>query len=255
MNYFGKGMDAERYAKARPYIHPTAVERFHCFAGIDAPLPLALDIGCGTGQSTIVLTSLAKRIIGIDPSADMLRHATRHPDLIYAQSAAEAIPFGRSQFDLISVAQAFHWFEHEAFLPEAYRLLRIPGWVLVYTSWFTGEMKNEPAFGEWFRNDYLGRYPTPPRDRTPITDEMASRYGFVFRGEEDFENEMGMDLDRFVDFQLSTSNIIAAVDAGTASFDDAALWMRASLEPFHEDRQERVYLFTGKIWYLEKTGE
>jgi SAM-dependent methyltransferase len=254
VNYFGDGMDARRYARARPNIHPTAVEKFRRFAQIDGLLSLALDVGCGTGQSTVALTHVAERVIGIDPSADMLEHAARHPNVEYRQSAAEHTPFRDSQFDLITAAQVFHWFDHDAFLAESYRLLRVPGWLLVYTSWFTGEMKGEPAFSDWFKGEYLRRYPTPPRDRTPITKERARKHGLVFRGEDEFSNEVGMTIHRFTDYQLSTTNIIAAVKRGTGSFDDAARWIRASLEPFFSNGRERIFLFTGKIWYLTKTA-
>jgi len=247
-------MDARRYARARPNIHPTAVERFRALAQIDTPLSLALDVGCGTGQSTFALTEIAERVIGIDPSPEMLSHAVRHPNVEYRQSAAEDIPLPDGQFDLITAAQAFHWFDREAFLAESHRLLRVPGWVLVYTSWFTGEMTGEPAFSRWFKGAYLSRYPTPPRNLTPITHEIARRHRFVFRGEEEFSNEVRMGIGRFTDYQLSTTNVIAAVKRGEGSFEDAARWILNSLEPFFTNERERIFLFSGKIWYLEKTA-
>jgi SAM-dependent methyltransferase len=252
VDYFGDGIDARRYAEARPYIHPTAIEKFRSFAQLDAPLSMALDAGCGTGQSTVLLTEIAEKVIGIDPSADMLKHATRHPNVEYRQSPAEHTPFHDGQFDLITAAQAFHWFDHDAFLAEAYRLLRVPGWLLVYTSWFAGEMKGEPAFSDWFRGEYLSRYPIPPRNRTPITEKVARKHDFIFRGEDEFSNEIGMTIQRFTDFQLSTTNIIAAVRQGNSSFDDAARWMLASLQPFYANEREKVFLFSGKMWYIEK---
>jgi SAM-dependent methyltransferase len=254
VNYFGDGMDARRYATARPNIHPTAVERFRRFAQIDAPLPLALDVGCGTGQSTVALTEVADRVTGIDPSVDMLKAAAKHPNVEYRQSAGERTPFQDGQFDLITAGQAFHWFDHDAFLAESHRLLRAPGWLVVYTSRFTGEMKGEPTFSDWFKGEYPNRYPTPPRDRTPVTEELARRHHFVLRGEEEFSNEIGMTIQRFTDYQLSTTNVIAAVKEGTGGFDDAARWIRASLKPFFLDRRERVFLFRGRIWYLEKAA-
>jgi SAM-dependent methyltransferase len=254
VNYFADGMDAARYAKARPDIHRTAVERFLGLAEIEPPLSLALDVGCGTGQSTIVLAKIAKRVIGIDPSLDMLSHAAQHPNVEYRQSAAEKTPFCDARFDLITAAQAYHWFNHGAFLSESYRVLRVPGWLLVYTSWFTGEMKDEPTFSDWFKGEYLRRYPAPPRDRTPITEELAERHGFVFRGEDEFSNQVGMTIDRFTDYQLSTTNVIAAVREGEERFDDAARWLLASLGPYFPDECERVFLFSGKMWCLAKSA-
>jgi SAM-dependent methyltransferase len=254
VNYFGHGVDAERYARARPQIHRTAIERFCSFAGIRAPLGAALDVGCGTGQSSVVLTQIADRVIGIDPSAAMLEHAEQHPRVEYVLSAAERTPFGGGEFDLLSAAQAFHWFDHDAFLAEAHRLLRAPAWLLIYTSWFTGEMKGEPTFSDWFRGEYLSRYPTPPRNRAPVTEELARKHGFEFAGEGEFENEIGMTIDRFTDYQLSTTNVIAAVESGEESFDAAARWMHASLGRFFGEERERTFLFSGKMWCLKKPG-
>jgi SAM-dependent methyltransferase len=252
VNYFSDGLDARRYARARPDIHSTAVGLFRRFAQIEAPLPLALDVGCGTGQSTLALTEVAARVIGIDPSADMLRHAEWHEDVKYRQSPAEHTRFSDGQFDIVSAAQAFHWFDHDAFLKESHRLLRVRGWLLVYTSWFTGEMKGEPAFADWFKDKYLSRYPSPPRDRTPITAELAGRHGFALSGEEEFADEIDMTAERFAEYQLSTTNVIAAVRKGEDSFDEAASWIRTELKPFFGGSRQRVFLFSGKAWYLER---
>lgn len=254
MNYFGDGMDAERYARARPRIHRTAIERFRALSRLRAPFSLALDVGCGTGQSAVALTEIAKSVIGIDPSADMLEHAAEHPDVEYVLSAAERTPFGDGRFDLIGVAQAYHWFDHDAFLTESHRLLQMRGWLVVYTSWFTGEMKGEPAFAEWFTSEYLSRYPTPPRNGAPITRSLAREHGFVFHGEEEFGNEAAMTIGRFADYQLSTTNVIAAVERGPESFDGAGRWIRSSLERFFAGQLERVFRFSGKMWCLEKAA-
>jgi len=254
VNYFGDGMDATRYARARPYVHPTAISIFRSFAQIDVTVSMALDVGCGTGQSTVPLTEVAERVIGIDPSAEMLKHASPHPNVEYRQSAAENTPFADRSFDLITAAQAFHWLDHDAFLAEVCRLLRVSGWLVVYTSWFTGQMKDEPTFSDWFTGEYLRRYPTPPRNRAPITRDLAHRHGLVFRGEDEFLNEVGMTLARFTDYQLSTTNIIASVERGAGSFDDAARWIQASLQPFYADQRERAFCFNGKIWYVQKAA-
>ncbi len=220
-NYFKHGIDAKRYTRARPYIHSTAIEKFRSFAGIESPFPRALDVGGGTGQSTVALAEIATSIIGVDPSADMLAHALPHANVEYQQSTAEAIALEDGQLDLITAAQAFHWFDHDAFLAESNRLLRMSGWLVIYTSWFTSEMGEDPTFADWFKNEYLSRYPTPPRNRNPITADLAEAHGFAFRGEDEFSDKLSMTIDRFTDYMLSTTNIIAAVERGDELFDAA----------------------------------
>jgi ubiquinone/menaquinone biosynthesis C-methylase UbiE len=252
-NYFGQAINAERYLRARPDIHSTAVGKFRSFAHVDAPFARALDVGCGTGQSTVALTEVASSVIGVDPSTAMLAHAIRHPNVEYQQSTAEHIPLAGCQFDLITAAQAFHWFDQDAFLAESNRLLRLPGWLVIYTSWFTGTMKEDSTFSDWFKGDYLGRYPTPPRNRTFVTEEMGQAHGFAFRGEDEFSDNLSMTLERFIDYQLSTTNIIAAVERRDTAYEDAQTWMQASIASYFGEQAQRTFLFSGRIWYLEKT--
>lgn len=129
-NYFGPGVDARRYARARPAIHSAAIEKFRSFAQLDKPLPCAADIGCGTGHSTVALVGLAETIVGIDPSAEMLAHAVADPRVEYRQGSAEHVPLPDASVDLVTAGQAFHWFEPAAFLAEAKRVLRPGGWLV-----------------------------------------------------------------------------------------------------------------------------
>lgn len=81
---------------------------------------------------------------------------------------------GRAQLEdsrLISSAPdwLFHWFHAGRFLTEARRLLQGSGWLVIYNSGFTGEMLEEPAFGGWFREGFLARYPKVRRQPVVIT--------------------------------------------------------------------------------------
>ena len=201
----------------------------------------------------MALAEIGSSVIGIDPSAEMLAHALPHPKIRYMQSSAENIPLASEQFDLITVAQAFHWFNHHSFLAEANRLLRMNGWLMIYTSWFTCEMEENSSFSTWFRGEYLDRYPSPPRNRQSITDELVKPFGFVLRAENEFTDGVSMTIERFTDYQLSTTNIIAAVDRGEDTFDSVAEWIHASIAPFFAADTRRTFRFLGKLWGMEKT--
>jgi len=54
-NYFAYQSAASRYASARPYFHPLVIGKIKDYLQLQEPLQRALDIGCGTGQSTIEL--------------------------------------------------------------------------------------------------------------------------------------------------------------------------------------------------------
>ena len=254
INYFDKGMNSRRYAQARPNIHPTAIEEFRSFVGAGVKFARALDAGCGTGHSTIALSDIAGKVIGLDPSANMLSQTPAHPLVKYCQAAAENMPFSAANFDLVMAAQTFHWFEHAAFLSETKRILRDTGWLIIYTSWFTSEMREDPSFSQWINDKFLDRFPTPPRNRVAINNELTSKHSFRFRGEKEFSNQIPMTLETFIEFELSTTNVIAAIRQGKLGFDDAAKWMRASIAPFYSTHSERTFLFQGKLWILKKAA-
>lgn len=118
------GLSAERYAAVRPYVHATALATFQTFAAIHFPVERELDLGCGTRQSTEALLRFADRIVGMDPSGEMLSASRAHPNVEYRQSAAETTRDGDESFDLIAVARAFQRFDQDAFLAEARRVLK-----------------------------------------------------------------------------------------------------------------------------------
>jgi SAM-dependent methyltransferase len=62
MNYFGHETAAERYAQSRPYFHRLVIERIRGLLKLEGPVRIALDVGCGTGQSALALAEIALAI-------------------------------------------------------------------------------------------------------------------------------------------------------------------------------------------------
>jgi ubiquinone/menaquinone biosynthesis C-methylase UbiE len=103
MNPFSDAMDARTYDAARPYFHPLVFERL---AGVcPGRFPVALDVACGTGQSTQALAAVSAVTVGIDASVAMLRHARRRDVIPYVRGQAECLPFPDSTFDLVTVGR------------------------------------------------------------------------------------------------------------------------------------------------------
>ena len=61
---------------------------------------------------------IARRVVGIEPSDYMLAGCESHPRIEYKRSVAERIPTDAEEFDLVTVAHAFHWLDQDAFLAE-----------------------------------------------------------------------------------------------------------------------------------------
>ena len=86
-----------------------------------------LELGAGTGKLTSVLVALGHDVHATDPDEQMLEVLReRLPDVRTSVATAEELPVGDASYDVVVVAQAFHWFDHERALPEIARVLK-PG--------------------------------------------------------------------------------------------------------------------------------
>lgn len=88
----------------------------------------ALDAGAGTGKFTELLLDMGLAVTAVDPSADMLEQLRAHyPAATAVQATAEATGLPDAAFDVVSVAQAWHWCDALAASTELARVLRPHG--------------------------------------------------------------------------------------------------------------------------------
>jgi SAM-dependent methyltransferase len=101
----------------------------------DGPLDV-VDLGAGTGKLTRALVALGHRVTAIEPLDEMRAElGAAVPDARALAGSAEAIPLPDMSADVVASAQAFHWFDHDASLPEIARVLRPGGRIsLVWNS-------------------------------------------------------------------------------------------------------------------------
>jgi len=229
--YFAYQSAAERYALGRPFIHPLVVQKIVELTG-KTRFESVLDVACGTGQSTRAIAEIADRVIGIDSSAGMLARATGEANIRFQQASAESLPFAEASFDLLTVGLAFHWFDQHQFLNEACRVLRDSGWLVIYNSAFLGELREEPAFGLWFRDVYLPQYPTPQRHKSVLSDDAARACRLKLVCKQSLSHDVRMTCDECVRFFVSQSNVAAVVEQGTEQLTAVAEYLRESLAPF-----------------------
>ena len=115
---------AADYAAFRPR-YPDAL-----FAWIVAHAPArrrAWDCGAGSGQAAVALAEHFDFVVATDASGAQLARAAPHPRVRYAVMTAERAALATGSADVVTVAQAFHWFDHDRALPEIHRVLRNPG--------------------------------------------------------------------------------------------------------------------------------
>ncbi len=252
MNFFNPKSAAARYTKGRPYFHPLVIERIRAFLSIKQALPHALDVGCGTGLSTAALKEIALRVVGVDASMEMVALAAREHAVEYCVARAEQLPFKENGFDLITLSSAFHWLDRDRFLKEAGKLLRPAGWLIVYDNFFQGQMQENAEFNSWYRESYLSKYPPPPRTWPAFTAEDCADRGFSLLGKEQFQNERNFSVEALVDYLVTQSNVIAAVEYGDEEIEDVRDRLTENVKPLFGDLKQASFRFQGPIWYLEK---
>jgi SAM-dependent methyltransferase len=109
-------------------------ELFEWLARIVPARDAAWDCGCGNGQASVPLAGYFALVLATDPSAQQIAAARAHPRVRYSVAPAERTELPDSSVDLVTVAQALHWFDVEAFYAEARRVAR-PGAVLAVWSY------------------------------------------------------------------------------------------------------------------------
>jgi SAM-dependent methyltransferase len=113
---------AGAYERARPGYPDDAVR---WLTGSD-PADV-VDLGAGTGKLTRSLVALGHRVTAVEPLPEMLDELRRAvPDAVALPGSAESIPVPDGSADVVTCAQAFHWFDHAPALVEIARVLR-PG--------------------------------------------------------------------------------------------------------------------------------
>ena len=121
---------ALEYAEYRP-LYPGSL--FEWLTGLAARREVAWDCATGSGQAAVALASRFERVIATDASAGQIGVATRHPRVEYRVAPAEASGLEPASVDLVTVAQALHWFDRPAFYAEARRVLRRDGVLAAWT--------------------------------------------------------------------------------------------------------------------------
>lgn len=154
-NYFETGGDA--YARGRPS-YPASVAA--ALAGLCARTELALDVGCGTGQLSLLLADTFDAVWATDASAAQIDHAAAHPRVTYNVEAAETMSASDACADLVVAAQAAHWFDLPRFYAEARRVLR-PDGVLALISYGAPTLEGPAAarFDQFYRRDIHHYWP------------------------------------------------------------------------------------------------
>lgn len=112
------------YARHRPHYPPAL---FSYLASLVATRGCAWDCGTGSGQAALGLAPHFERVIASDASQSQIAQAPPHDKISYQVAKAEEAAIPAHTVDLVTVAQALHWFDFDAFYAKVRDALKPEG--------------------------------------------------------------------------------------------------------------------------------
>jgi SAM-dependent methyltransferase len=204
---FGNRVDD--YVRYRPDYPSALLEWLQREQDVDAGWQVA-DVGAGTGISSKMFLDAGYAVIAVEPNAPM-REAAEHwlksyPAFRAVDGTADATGLADASVDLITVAQAFHWFDEESTRREFARILRPRGLAAIW--WNSRRLTGTP-----FLEGYEALLQTYGTDYTNVAERyaddarMRSWFGNGFRGSARFEHAKRLDFDALRGRLMSSSYV------------------------------------------------
>jgi ubiquinone/menaquinone biosynthesis C-methylase UbiE len=125
---------ADTYDNARPKCPEKVKEIILKYLGINPSL--VVDMGCGTGLSTIIWSDVSNKVIGIEPNPDMIKIAKGKSlgvdNVEFISGFSDDTGLKNNCADIITCSQSFHWMNPKTTLKEVTRILKEGGIFAVY---------------------------------------------------------------------------------------------------------------------------
>ncbi|KAE9599770.1 putative S-adenosyl-L-methionine-dependent methyltransferase [Lupinus albus] len=215
---------AKQYADTRPSYPP---QLFHFIASKTPSHHLAWDVGTGSGQAAKSIAAIYKNVIATDASDKQLEFAAKLPNVRYQHTPStmsmtelEQKVAPQGTIDLVTIAQALHWFNHPTFYKQVKWVLKKPHGVIAAWCYYVPRLSDEvdKVFDKFYKND-SSPYWDPARK---LVDDNYRNIDFPFEpvdgvdhtGPFEFVSEVVMDLEHYLGYIRSWSAYQTAKDKG-----------------------------------------
>ena len=151
----------ENYVKYRPTYPAAVLDVFRREMGLRQDSIVA-DVGSGTGISSKLFLENGNTVYGVEPNANMRAAASEYlkefPNFYSIDGTSTATKLFDRSVDIVTAAQAFHWFDPEPTRSEFKRILKPGGWVALM--WNERQLDTTPFLIEYeqlllkYANDY-----------------------------------------------------------------------------------------------------
>ncbi len=205
----------------------------------EAPHPeLVVDLGSGTGLSTLLWAEVARQVIGVEPNDEMRAQAERrvarelpaatHVRFVAAPAERTGLPDACA--DIVTASQAFHWMEPTATLAEIARILRPGGVFAAYDyDWPpTITRESDEVFHSFMGRVFAvaetkGKHVGPAGwEKSGHLERIRASGHFRMVKEIALHNVEQGDAERFIGLAISMSSILAFGEVTTEEVDLAA---------------------------------
>jgi len=215
---------ADVYDKARPKCPEKVKELLLNYLG--SPPCLVVDMGCGTGLSTTIWSEVSSKVIGIEPSTDMLKIAKEKSlgldNVAFISAFSDNTGLSNNCADVITCSQSFHWMNPEMTINEVSRILKRGGVFAVYDcDWppvcnWEAELEYQKLFEkvkgiESIHPDIKDNFVKWDKDRHLANIKNSGMFRYV--REIVFSNSENCNAQRFIAIALSQGGIQAIIKA------------------------------------------
>ncbi|KAG8367838.1 hypothetical protein BUALT_Bualt16G0114300 [Buddleja alternifolia] len=237
---------AKQYSVGRPS-YPQ--ELFNFIASKTPSHDLAWDVGTGSGQAAQALANIYKNVIATDTSPKQLEFAPKLPNIKYqctspniSMSDLQHDIGSQSSFDLVTIAQAMHWFDLPTFYQQVKWILKKPNGVIAAWCYTVPEVNTHvDSLFQKFYTINAGPYWESPRE---LVDKKYETIDFPFEPVDElehngpfrFDSEKVMDVEDYFTYLRSWSAYQTAKEKGVELLTDNVI------QDF-----KRVWNETGKI--------
>lgn len=230
---------AEVYSKYRPD-YPIEYVRYlidsNCL-GADSKIA---DIGSGTGILTRQLLQEQLIVIGVEPNDEMRQIAEEslqnEANFISINATEQQTGIESNSLDLVTVAQAFHWFNHVAFKKECQRILKISAKVALV--WNSRDLNSQIVLEN---AEICKKFCPNFNGFSGGIEETPDIYAKFFRDDQyeyrEFRNDLAFTLEGFIGRNLSASY---APKPGQPNY---SLFIKALTEQFYCYADEEMVIF------------
>lgn len=254
---------AKQYSKTRPG-YPQQL--FDFIASKTPTHDVVWDVGTGSGQAAVSLASIYKSVIGTDTSNTQLEFAPKLPNIRYectsatiSMSELEQKIGKESSIDLVTVAQALHWFDNDTFYNQVKYILKKPNGIIAAWCYTIPEIDDQfdPIFHKFYKesNPYWDALRGLVDDKyTSIKFPFGPVDGCDHTGPFEFRSTKLMSLDEFFMYIKSWSAYQTAKEKGVELLNENVV--NEFTKAWNEDENGQksvtypVYLRIGKVGEL-----